>query len=155
MRSESRSARSRRAASGSSTTAAPRPPRADSRFDRYEIRVDRKANEIYEIVGITSILPQPRTTAEAERITPEQKTEAAAKADALALQYLEALPAETRSVMKQSSFGGASWEGHVTEALHLDISADVHWAVRVSCRDRKREETFGRRALKEWLGKKD
>lgn len=139
--------------SGSAIWYEVRPPRADSRFDRYEIRVDRKANEIYEIVGITSILPQPRTTAEAERITPEQKTEAAAKADALALQYLEALPPEMRGVMKHSSFGGASWGGHVTEALHLDISSDVHWTVRVSCRDRKREETFGRRALKEWLKK--
>jgi hypothetical protein len=129
------------------------PPRPDTRFDRCEIRVDRKANEIYEVVGITSILPRPRTTAEAERITREQKTEAAAKADALALQYLEALPPEMRSVMKQSSLGGASWEGHVTEGLHLDISSDIHWGVRVGCRDAQREETFGRRALKEWLKK--
>jgi len=139
--------------SGPATWYEVRPPRPDARFDRYEIRVDKKTNEIYEIVGITSILPRPRTMEEAERITPEQKAEAAAKADALALRYLEALPPEIRSAMKQSQFGGADWGGRIAENLGLDIAADVHWDVRVACRDAKREQTFGRRLQKELLGK--
>lgn len=140
--------------SGSATWFELRPPRPDSRFDRYEIRVDTMANEIYEIVGITSVIPRPRTMEEAERITPEQKAAGAEKAEALALQYLEALPPEMRSAMKPGEFGRASWEGRIAENLDYDISADVHWGVRVACRDHVREERFGRRALRKWLGKK-
>lgn len=123
------------------------PPKPDSRFDKYLIRVDTKTKEIFQIDAVRTIIPMER----ASSLTHEQRAEGQNEAKSFVNEYLTSLPANIQAGLVDE-YNTSNWKGSVAEGILLEISANFSWDVTVSCNNVSRENTMGRRVLPEMFG---
>jgi hypothetical protein len=91
---------------------------ADSRFDRYEVSVDARTGEIFQVAAFKEITPKPRTSEAAA--VPIDKVQASERAFDFAAAYVSTLPPSLQAALIDE-FGRGSWKAMISEDVQMGV----------------------------------